>query len=154
MSEVNVPVVAKPKIKFRLNAGHHAFNAGTDITPKLLKFRQGDTFETEVELDKMFNSPGSIKFERLGMEDTEESLEQALLDLQARKAKLKAAKVAAAGGTRVQESARSTFPGEDDVNKMTFVQLQELAEANNINLGKAKTKDEALKIVKEHLISA
>jgi hypothetical protein len=149
------------KYRFKLLAGHYSFNANEAEDQKLLasglmpkakivEFLQGDEFETDQPLDEMFNHPGSKKFERIykEVEDTEESLAVEERRLAERKAKL------AAKATSVVEAAQKGFRGEDDVNKMTFVELQELAESNGITYGKVKSREELLKIVKAAFVSA
>ena len=70
-------VVETPKkYRFKLLHGRHSYNSGTDQNPKLVRYAQGDIIDTDTPLDEIYNSPGSIKFERLAanVPITEESL--------------------------------------------------------------------------------
>ncbi len=134
------------KYRFKLLAGHHAFNEGTNESPKIIRFRQGDVFETDQPLDEIYNTPAGNKFQRIqeNIEDTEELLLEEERKLAERKAKLLAKKA--------PEPAVRRF--EDDPEKMTVVQLQELADENGIDLGKARTKEQILEVIKASVASA
>lgn len=131
------------KYKFRLLAGGHAYNAGTDQNPKIVRFRAGDIIETDTELDSIYNSPGSIKFERMEhvVPDTEESLAHLEEELKRRKEALK---------------KKSTEVSSEDaeLDNLPMNKLQEIANANGIDVRKAKNRAEVLAIVKEALVSA
>lgn len=49
--------------KFRLLHGNHCENERDPNTNELVKYKAGDIFFSPQPLDKMHNSPGSIKFE-------------------------------------------------------------------------------------------
>jgi hypothetical protein len=134
------------KYKFKLLAGRHSINIGTDAKPEIKRYGMGDIVETDQELDKLFNSRGSTKFERLAYEepDTLESLAEAEANLAKRKAALLTKKDAP-----VEPKSQS-----DDLSKLTLPELQEIANSNGIELGRAKTKDEVLKVVKAALVTA
>lgn len=138
-------VEVAPKYRFKIIRGGHAYNAGTDLKPELVVFNQGDIVETHLELDKMHNSPGSIKFERLDtvVEDTPEILAELEAELKARRDAL--AKKAAGIVAKKEAGGEDKF---GDLNKMTYAQLTELAELNEIDLSGAKNKEEALRILK------
>lgn len=137
------------KFKFRLLAGHHAHNFGTVENPQITRFRQGDTFETDIELDKRYNSPGATKFERLTHDepDTEESLTRLQADLDRRLALLKAK------ASRPNSEEKKPF-SNDDLDTKTLPELQEIAKANNIDLRNAKSRKDVLSIMQEALVGA
>jgi hypothetical protein len=134
------------KYKFKLIAGQHAYNEGTDIAPKMKVYMQGDEFESNDELDTIFNRQGSIKFARLDYipEDTEELLLEEERKLKARKAALLSKK-------SKPKKALVTVPGDDesDFKSMTTPQLEEMAEANGIDISDAKNRREMIEILTE-----
>lgn len=140
------------KYKFKVLAGGHSENEGTDQNPKLKRYRMNDIVETDQELDKMFNSPGATKFARLDYTepDTEESLareEELLKQRREAIAKKKEAESKAPVET-------SSSPNDDYLDKMDLNELRSTASANSIPLGKAKTREEVLKVIKEALVEA
>ena len=134
------------KYKFKILAGGHTENLGTDQTPKLKKYVMGDIVESNQELDRMFNSPGATKFARLDYEepDTEESLKKLEEELQRRKAALKAPKP-------VETADKND---DDNLSKKSIPELREIAKANGIDLGKANSHDAIRKIIEEATVSA
>lgn len=139
------------KYKFKVLAGTHSINEGTDQNPKLKRFRMNEIVETDDELDKMFNSPGATKFARLDYTepDTEESLAREEELLKQRREALAKKKEAESKGT-VEPSS----PNDDYLDKMDLNELRSTASANSIPLGKAKTREEVLKVIKEALVEA
>lgn len=143
----------KARFKFRLLYGHHTVNVGNDEKYELKTYRQGDEFESDIELDKRFNSRGSVKFERLEFipEDTEELLEEEERRLAERRAKLKAKRE---NEEPVQEVARRGFEGYDELAGMNVKQLRQYAEERGIDLGLAKTQERIVQIIRENLVEA
>lgn len=148
------------KYRFKLLMGRHSYNVGTDQNPKLIRFGMGDIIETDKELDKMHNSPGSTKFERLAFEgpDTDEYLAKLQAELDARKAKLAKAKepekVPEPSGGEAIAATTVIAPGDDEFTKMDMNQLRSIAKSNGIQLGNAKSRDEVLKVIRENMVEA
>lgn len=141
------------KNRYKLLAGRHSINIGSDEKPQLVKFSAGDVIETDLELDTMFNSRGSTKFQRLDYVeiDTEESLARLEQELAQRKAALKAATGQQASKS---ESTKAEAWGGDDLSRKTLNELRDIASANGINLKNAKSREEALKVIQDSLVEA
>lgn len=133
---------APKKYRFKVLFGHHAHNYGTDENPDIVVYRQGDEFDSDTELDRRFNAPGTMKFQRMQKveDDTEESLDLLEQQLKERRAKLKSKK------------AKKAETPDDGLDKMTMVQLQELAQDNDIDLGKAKSKEEIIAVIRAQTV--
>ncbi len=131
------------KFKFKLLVGNHAYNKGTDIRPEMETYKQGDEFESPLELDVMFNRQGATKFARLEhvQEDTEELLLEEERKLKARKAAL-----------LTKKKAKKAVPADEndnDFESMSTPQLEEMAEANGIDVSDAKNRREIIDILTE-----
>ncbi len=140
------------KYQFKLLAGGHTVNLGTDIKPALKKYAMGDIVDSDQELDKMFNSPGATKFARMSYEepDTEETLEKLERELALRKAALKAK----AKALPLSTEGVTVTNSDSDLSKKSFDQLKQIAKANGINVSKARDRDECQKIIEDSLIEA
>jgi hypothetical protein len=114
------------------------------------------TIESEVDLCTLFNSPGSDKFERItpAAPMTREQIQAQIDDL---KQKLQGTPT----GQTVQEAAEAGFytdenkkiqpttPTNDTFSSMSLDELKKHAASEEIELGKAKTRDEVLRVIRQ-----
>ncbi len=137
--------------KFKLVRGHH-FEGGnetpgpdgkplnlTDAKP-LTKYVPGDIITSNIDLAAKFNSPGSIKFQRLDADLRPQDM--TLEELQAQREALDEAIE-----SRQKASSREEFELDPDLMKMTLPKLLELAENEEINLGDAKKKEDVVRAI-------
>lgn len=155
MSTVSTPVYkvrsAQPVRYFRILAGFHAGKNvineyGEDTTRPIIYGAKrppdgiaddqwgGDLIPDTADLCKKFNSPRSIKFEEvLGFNPSEQLSPVALANKQ---------------GFESGNIASLNPSTNDPFDDMTIPQLQAHAQAEEIPLGKAKTKEEIIKILR------
>lgn len=138
------------KFRFKLLQGKHNVNEGTDENPQIRKYVQGDIVETHQRLDLRYNSPGSTKFEPVEyvQPDTPELLDALAADLERRRNALKQE-----AEKPVEKSVEKTIPNDPiaELRDKSVNELRNVASANGIPLGNAKSKDEILKILSEAL---
>ncbi len=124
--------------KFKLLRGRHAESVSTNNPEqpgetKLVIFNKGDRFESNSELDKKFNSSGSVKFERL---DDDAKVSSSV-------------NVAANAGALIGNT--SPAPGLDnadvDLQNKTVAELKAIASEFEIDLGQASKKDDIIKVL-------
>lgn len=114
---------------FKLLRGYHKdWTYRTDAegrrqTSSQRLYKPGETVESDRDLAKLFNHPGSIKFERLP--DPPQSTAQPAVAVAERP--------------------------DVDLDSMTLRDLQALAETEEIDLGGAKTKDQMVKVIRQAL---
>lgn len=106
---------------FELLVGSHFEGIEPDGQPK--QYRQGDIFHSRSNLLK-FNSPGSIKFRRANAPDRY---------------------FAEPEPVQAHEEPRDELAG------MTVEQLKDFASGQDIELGKARTKDELVRAIRQAL---
>ena len=132
------------KYRFKLLAGSHTEQVGTEENgdPIYHTYRRGDEFDSISELDRRLNSPGSIKFQRIGDETQGAVAVETLTDEQLI-AEIQHRKLSAAA------LAETVDAGEDDgLDSMSVAQLKELADGDEIDLGNAKTKDAIIRVIR------
>jgi len=128
------------KRKFRLLAGCHS--EGTDQDGKPITFRKGDVFESDYNLDKMFNSVGAIKFEALDGVQFKSALED-MSDEEL------AAEVVRRQEAKAGNQPTSTeYQEEDSLDSMTVRELKNFAEQEEIDLGNASTKENIIRVIR------
>lgn len=116
---------------FKLLRGYHrdwSFKFDRDTRQRTTVKRMyspGESVESDRDLCKLFNRPGSIKFERLPDPPQAQSFQG-------------------------QQNAVATAVKESpDLDGMTVRDLQALAEEEEIDLGGAKTKDQMVKTIRQ-----
>lgn len=111
----------KKKFKFRLLAGHHCEGKKDPATNQLIRHKQGDVFESEIELDRKFNRPGCIKFERITGDVP-----------------------VTVPSTPSQENKAGNGYSKEELESLTVNELKKLAEEDSIDLTGASTKDQII----------
>lgn len=126
--------------KFRLLRGHHIQE---DVV-----FNPGQVIETDSDLTK-FNSPQSIRFERI----IEESKPETLEELEAKVAKLKAAQQPTINPTTPTQSSTPTVkePKDDGLEQMTVAQLRSFAEEAGIDLLGVNKKEDIIAVIRQQV---
>lgn len=127
-------------MKFKLLRGQHCEGLrGAD--GKMIRYKPNDIFESAIDLEKKFNSPGSRKFERVS-DDTPVT----------RNAVAEAAK---AGFNTIHTDSNGTDPLKDatfnlsDLDKMDVPALIQLAADEEINVGNTKDKKKLIEVIKQ-----
>jgi hypothetical protein len=155
MSSVETTPVIQKKVKpiryFRILAGFHGGKCvvnedgepthrpiiyGVKRPPDGIEDDQwgGDLVPDTADLCKKFNYPGSIKFEEIFNVNPSDKLSPVAL--------------AAKSGFEIGNTANLNPSANDPFDDMTIPQLQAHAQAEEIPLGKAKTKEEIIKILR------
>lgn len=146
--------------RFRVLQGIHLDGGKTFGKGQL----DGDVVETALDLVKIFNSPGSAKFERLlvGEDDSVESLLARRIEIDerlaylAKKNKTAAAETSSASPSLVpQVSNDDTVDGGegedsqgDEFGDMSFVELKEYCETHEVDITGKRSKAEILEVLR------
>ncbi len=115
-------------MRFKLTRGKYVNGKTADGKPIVMK--PGDIVESDVHLDKRF---GRKKFERL-----DDSFSAASI----------AAETAQAAREGFHGKDAATAVVEDTLSAMTVSELRQLAEEEELDLGRSKTKDELLAAIR------
>lgn len=123
---------------FRVINGKHSNGERDPITNALIMYKPGDIFFSPTDLIAKFNSPDSIKFERMpeGALPTNAPVAQAAIE-----------------GFRGQTTPDSSF----DINSLSTMDvpsLIKLAQEEEIDLGTLKRKDEIVSRIKTALTNS
>jgi hypothetical protein len=124
-------VDTRPFQQFRLLVGTHC-EGEKDEDNRLIMYKQGDIVETKSDLCAKFNSVGSVKFERIETENAQLPLSKP---------------VTQAPGGSVKTATPAANP-IDTFEAMSVEELKKHAEQEEINLGKAATKPEIIKVLR------
>lgn len=109
--------------KFRVLSGRHCEGDRDPVTNKLIIYNQGEVFESKTDLDKRFNHPTGVKFERVSDATV---VSRAPL-----------AQAAAAGFNSAEGAKKGTQPAftSNDLEVMTLDELKKLAAEEEVDLG-------------------